>query len=77
MWERLSIKGLMDRVERVFSLYPFSNKQLLDEERKRLDAIRNRPKPLPYQMSGDIMDKLNVPTLDDFGPNGLLGFTRA
>lgn len=65
----------MDRVERLFSLYPFSNAKLLDEERKRLDALRNKPKPPPYKLVNDLMQKLEVPTvtLEDFGPGGLLG----
>ena len=28
-------------------------------------------------MSNDLMSKLNVPKLEDFGPGGLLGYTRA
>ena len=76
MWERLSIKGLMDRVDRVFSLYPLSNKKLLEKERRRLDCVRNKPRPPPYQMAGDLMDKMRVPLLEDFGPEGLLGPTR-
>ena len=66
----------MDRVDRVFSLYPFSNKKLLDAERRRLDCLRNKPKPPPYQMVADLMEKMRVPKLDDFGPGGLLGYTR-
>ena len=77
MWKRLSIMGLMDRVERVFSLYPFTNKRIIDAEKKRLDQIKNKPKPPPYKMSNDLMSKLNVPKLEDFGPGGLLGYTRA
>jgi len=77
MWEHLSVKGLMDRVEHLFSLYPFTNAKILDEERRRLEAIRNRPKPPPYRMANDLMNKLEVPRLEDFGPGGLLGYTRA
>mmetsp|Transcript_14836 Transcript_14836/g.18574 ORF Transcript_14836/g.18574 Transcript_14836/m.18574 type:complete len:119 (+) Transcript_14836:661-1017(+) len=77
MWKRLSIMGLMDRVERVFSLYPFTNAQILEAEKQRLEAIKNRPKPPPYQMANDLMSKLNVPKLEDFGSGGLLGYTRA
>lgn len=40
MWKRLSIMGLMDRVERVFSLYPFSNARLLDDEARRLAILK-------------------------------------
>lgn len=77
MWERLSIKGIMDRVEHLFSIYPFTNAKLLDLERRRLDAIRNAPKPPPYNMADDLMGKMKVPRLDDFGPGGLYGYTRA
>mgnify|MGYP000921543895 CR=1 FL=1 len=77
MWERLSIKGLMDRVERLFSLYPLTNAKILDAEKRRLEMIRNRPKPPPYKMAFDLMSRLNVPRLEDFGPGGLLGYTRA
>ena len=66
----------MDRVDRVFSLYPFSNQKLLEDEKRRLDFIRNKPKPPPYLMVSDLMEKMNVPKLDDFGPGGLLGYTR-
>lgn len=77
MWQRLSIKGIMDRVEHLFSIYPLTNAKLLQIERKRLDAIRNAPLPPPYQMANDLMDKMGVPRLDDFGPGGLYGYTRA
>ena len=77
MWERLSIKGLMDRVERVFSLYPLTNEKLLTTERKRLEALRNKPLPPPYILADDLMKKLDVPRLEDFGPGGLYGYTRA
>ena len=43
MWRRLSIKGIMDRVEHLFSIYPFTNAKLLAREKRRLDALRNRP----------------------------------
>ena len=77
MWERLSIKGLMDRVERVFTLYPLTNEKLLTTERKRLEALRNKPLPPPYILADDLMKKLDVPRLEDFGPGGLYGYTRA
>lgn len=77
MWERLSVKGLMDKVERLFSLYPLTNARILEEERRRIEAIRNRPKPPPYNMCKDLMQKLQVPRLEDFGPGGLYGYTRA
>ena len=77
MWERLSVKGLMDKVERLFSLYPLTNARILEQEKRRIDEIRNRPKPPPYNMCNDLMMKLQVPHLDDFGPGGLYGYTRA
>ena len=43
MWERLSIKGIMDRVEHLISIYPFTNAKLLQIEKRRLDAIKNAP----------------------------------
>ena len=58
MWKRLSVKGLMDRVDSLFSLYPFSNAQLLDTEKRRLEVLRNKPKPPPYNMANDLLDKL-------------------
>ena len=76
MWERLSIRGLMDRIEHLFSLYPFTNEKILGMERRRLDALRTKPKP-PYIMANDLMKRLEVPRLEDFGPGGLYGYTRA
>ena len=76
MWKRLSVKGIMDKVEHLFSIYPFTNKKLLEQEKKRLIAIKNRPLPPPYVMADDLMDRLEVPHLDDFGPGGLYGYTR-
>ena len=66
----------MDRVEHLFSLYPFTNEKILGMERKRLDALRAKPKP-PYIMAHDLMKRLDVPRLEDFGPGGLYGYTRA
>jgi hypothetical protein len=77
MWKHLSIKGLMDKADHLFSIYPLTNEKLLEGERRRLDAIRNRPKPPPYVMAKDLMQKLGVPKLEDFGPGGLYGYTRA
>lgn len=77
MWERLSIKGLMDKIDHLFSIYPFTNEKILNDERKRLNALRNRPKPPPYVMAKDLMSKMKVPHLDEFGPGGLYGYTRA
>ena len=77
LWERLSIKGLCDKVEHLLSVYPLTNEKILNDERRRLEAIRNRPKPPPYVMAHDLMSKLDVPRLDDFGPGGLFGYTRA
>ena len=31
VWENLSIKGLMDKVDHLFSIYPFTNEKLLAE----------------------------------------------
>ena len=76
MWERLSIKGLMDRVEHLFSLYPFTNEKILGMERKRLNAIKSKPKAI-YIMANDLLKKLDVPKFEDFGPGGLYGYTRA
>jgi len=77
MWERLSIRGLMDKVDHLFSIYPLTNQKILEDERRRLEAFRNRPKPPPYRMVNDLMQKLGVPNLSDFGPGGLYGYTRA
>lgn len=77
MWKRLSIKGIMDRVEHLFSIYPFTNAKLLEREKRKLEELRNKPLPPPYVMADDLMDKLDVPHLDDFGPGGLYGYTRA
>ena len=67
----------MDRVEHLFSIYPLTNAKILEKERKRLHALRNKPEPPPYIMANDLKEKLNVPQLDDFGPGGLYGYTRA
>jgi len=77
MWKRLSIMGLMDRVERVFSLYPFSNARILDDEARRLAILRLKHPPEPYVFATDLAKRLKVPKLEDFGPGGLLGYTRA
>lgn len=66
----------MDRVDSLFSLYPFSNAKLLDGENRRLIAIRNQPKPPPYKMADDLVQKLQAPKFEDFGEGGLLGYTR-
>ena len=76
MWKRLSVRGIMDRVEHLFSIYPFTNAKILEQEKRRLDALRRRPKPPPYCMANDLMDRLEVPHLEDFGPGGLYGYTR-
>ena len=65
----------MDRIEHLFSLYPFTNEKILEKERKRLESLRAKPKP-PYVMANDLMKKLDVPRLEDFGPGGLYGYTR-
>ena len=67
----------MDRVEHLFSIYPLTNAKILEKERKRLEALRNKPEPPPYVMAHDLMSKLGCPMLDDFGPGGLYGYTRA
>ena len=77
MWKRMSIMGLMDRVERVFSLYPFSNARLLSDEARRLAILKAQKPPEPYRMANDLVKRLKVPRLEDFGPGGLLGYTRA
>ena len=43
----------MDKVEHLFSIYPFTNAKIIDMERRRIEAIRNKPKPPPYVMSND------------------------
>ena len=48
----------MDRVEHLFSIYPFTNAKLIAKERKRLELIRNRPLPPPYVMADDLMGKM-------------------
>ena len=30
IWERLSIKGLMDKIDHLFSIYPLTNKKILE-----------------------------------------------
>ena len=58
MWERLSIKGLMDKVEHMLSIYPLTNEKLLHQETLKIEAIKNRPKPPPYVMANDLMERL-------------------
>ena len=54
-----------------------TNEKLLTTERKRLQDLRNKPVPPPYILAEDLMKKLEVPRLEDFGPGGLYGYTRA
>lgn len=77
VWRSLSIKGLMDKVDHLFSIYPLTNEKILADQRRQLEALRNRPKPPPYLMVNELMDKLAVPRLEEFGPGGLYGYTRA
>ena len=45
IWESLSIKGLMDKVDHIFSIFPLTNEKILKQQRRELEAIRNKPKP--------------------------------
>lgn len=67
----------MDKVDHLFSIYPMTNDKILAKQRRELEALRNRPKPPPYRMASELMNKLEVPKLEDFGPGGLFGYTRA
>lgn len=66
-------------------MYPFTNEKKRKEEferrlreyRKAL-ALRNKPKPPPYNLLDDLVNKFRIekPEDGDWGPGGLYGFSR-
>ena len=77
LWKQLSVEGLQEKTNSLFSNYWFANMRRAEEERKRLALLRKKPKREPYSLAGDIMGKFDVPRVRDWGAGGLYGLTRA